>query len=334
MDEFGVNHNFTPFIDTKPGTPAAEKYKALGGLAYQPNAEHQKVRSRRGIGGLKAYVSADGIRWRLLQKEPVIPESWGKYFDSQNYAFWSESEQAYVCYFRRFVNGLRGIARTTSVDFIHWTPFVEMKGNLPGEHLYTPNTQPYTRAPHIYVATPTRFMIKRGASTDIMFMTTRGGAEYDRTFAEAYLRPGLGKEAWANRANYAAIGIHQTSESELSLFLTGGRRYTLRLDGFSSLNAPLSGGEMITKALRFSGNELELNLSTSAGGSVQVEILDEAGVPFPGFSLSDCQAIFGDELAHLVTWKKGSSVKELAGRVARLRFVLSDADIYSFRFRE
>jgi hypothetical protein len=161
MNEFLVNHNFTPFIDTRPGVPAEEKYKALGGLAYQP--QHTAVREKRGPGGLRAFVSPDGIRWKRLLEEPVVPEEWGKYFDSQNYAFWSESEQCYVCYFRRFIKGMRGIARTTSKDFIHWTPFVEMAANLPKEHLYTPCTQPYFRAPHIYIATPTRFMDKRGA---------------------------------------------------------------------------------------------------------------------------------------------------------------------------
>ncbi|MEQ9069418.1 MAG: hypothetical protein RLO18_21970, partial [Gimesia chilikensis] len=85
MNEFLVNHNFTPFIDTRPGVPETEKYKALGGLAYQPN-QHLEVRKRRGPGGLKAFVSPDGIHWKPLQAEPVIPEAWGKYFDSQNYA--------------------------------------------------------------------------------------------------------------------------------------------------------------------------------------------------------------------------------------------------------
>jgi len=106
MDEFLVNHNFTPFIDTRPGVPVAEKYKALGGLAYQPKPEHLAVRQKRGPGGLRAFVSPDGIHWKKLRDEPVVPEEWGKYFDSQNYAFWSESEQCYVCYFRRFIKGI------------------------------------------------------------------------------------------------------------------------------------------------------------------------------------------------------------------------------------
>jgi len=334
MNEFLTNHNFTPFIDTKPGVPAEEKYKALGGLAYQNHKEHLEVRERRGPGGLKAYVSPDGIHWKRLRDKPVIPEDWGKYFDSQNYAFWSESEQAYVCYFRRFIKGYRGIARTTSKDFINWTPLEEMPVNLPGEHLYTPCTQPYFRAPHIYVALPTRYMSKRGSATDILFMSTRGGSTYDREFTESFIRPGIGSDGWANRANYAAIGIYQTSPSEMSLFLTNGRRYALRLDGFASINAPLDGGEMITKSLKFSGNELELNYSTSAAGEMRVELQDAEGKPLPGFTLDDCNPIWGDHIARTVTWNEGSDLGALEGKPIKIRFVMNDADLFALKFNQ
>ncbi len=334
MDEFLVNHNFTPFIDTKPGTPPDQKYKALGGLAYQPSPMYEEIRARRGPGGLKAFVSPDGIHWKKLQEQAVIPEDWGKYFDSQNYAFWSESEQCYVCYFRRFIKGCRGIARTTSQDFIHWTDLVEMEANLPHEHLYTSCTQPYFRAPHIYVATPTRFMDQRGAATDILFMTTRGGGKYERTFTQAFIRPGLSKDKWGNRANYAAIGIHQTGATEMSLFLTGGRRYTLRLDGFASINAPLSGGELITKPFKFTGTKLEINYSTSAAGRVRVELQDADGKALPGFALDDCLPIYGDDIARFVKWKASEDVSAFAGKPVRLRFAMEDADLFSLRFRE
>jgi hypothetical protein len=330
MDEFLVNHNFTPFIDTKPGTPPEQKYKALGGIAFQP---HQAaVREKRGPGGLKAFASPEGIHWKKLREEAVVPEAWGKYFDSQNYAFWSESEQCYVCYFRRFIKGCRGIARTTSKDFLIWTEPVELAVNLPGEHLYTSCTQPYFRAPHLYIAMPTRFMDKRGAATDILFMSTRGGGTYDRTFTQSFIRPGLGKDGWANRANYAAIGIHQTSATEMSMFLTGGRRYTLRLDGFASINAPLAGGELITKPFKFSGTKLEINYSTSAAGMVRVEVQDAGGKVVPGLALDDCDPIFGDEVGRTVEWKKNADVGALAGKAIRLRFAMSDADLFSIQF--
>jgi len=330
MDEFMVNHNFTPFIDTKPGVPAEERYKALGGIAYQP--AHVAVREKHGPGGLKAFFSPDGIHWKKLRDEPVVPEEWGKYFDSQNYAFWSETERCYVCYFRRFIKGFRGIARTTSQDFIRWTPFVEMETNLPGEHLYTSCTQPYFRAPHIYVATPTRFMDKRGAATDILFMSTRGGGRYEREFTQSFIRPGIGKDGWADRANYAAIGIHQTGDTEMSLFLTGGRRYTLRLDGFVSVNAPLAGGEFITKSFTFSGSQLDMNYSTSAAGQMRVELQDSDGKALPGFALEDCEPIYGDHIARLVKWKNAAGLGAHAGQPVRLRFEMSDADLFSIRF--
>jgi len=330
-DEFLVNHNFTPFIDTCPGVPAEERYKALGGLAFQP---HQKdVREKRGPGGLKAFVSGDGIHWKKLREEAVIPEEWGRYFDSQNAAFWSETESCYVCYFRRIEKGVRAIARTTSQDFVNWTEPVMMEANVPGEHLYTSVTQPYFRAPHIYVATPTRFMANRGATTDILFMSTRGGNRFDRTFMEAFIRPGVGPDGWGNRSNYAAIGIHQTGPAEMSIFVIGDRRYTLRLDGFTSVNAPWKGGELITKPLTFDGRELEINYSTSAAGMLRVELQSAAGAPLPGYTLEDCPQLVGDQIERIVSWKNGSDLSSLAGQPIRLRFVMQDADLFSLRFR-
>src|SRR5438552_4085407 len=63
-------HNFSPFLDDRPGAPAAEKYKALAGLSTS---------------GLHAFKSADGIHWRPLQAEAVFTNG---VFDSQNVAFW------------------------------------------------------------------------------------------------------------------------------------------------------------------------------------------------------------------------------------------------------
>lgn len=209
-----------------------------------------------------------------------------------------------------------------------------MQANLPNEHLYTPCTQPYFRAPHIYIAMPTRFMDKRGAATDMLFMTTRGGNRYDREFTHSFIRPGLGKDGWADRANYAAIGIHQTSDTQLSMFLTGGRRYTLRLDGFVSVNAPLAGGELVTKPLTFTGKQLEINYATSAAGQIRVELQDAAGQPLPGFTLEDCEPIWGDHVSRIVKWKTGDNVSAIAGKAVRLRVELSDADLYSVRFFE
>ena len=329
-DELLVNHNFTPFIDTRPGVPPEERYKAVGGLRF--NAQFQHLREKYGAGGLKAYVSPDGIHWKRIQKEPVIPEGWGA-FDSQNVAFWSDLEGCYCCYFRTFVKGFRSISRSTSKDFIHWTEPVPMNANLPGEHLYTNGTHPYFRAPHITIALPTRFQAKRASITDVMFMTTRTGTRYDRTFKEAFIRPGLGPGGWGNRSNYAAWHVVPTGPAEMSIYVTGGRRYVMRYDGFASVHAGYEIGEMVTRPLRFKGKGLTVNFSTSAAGSIRVEIQDSGGRPVPGFALDDCTAIFGDEIARVVKWKAGPDVSGLAGQPVRLRFVMRDADLFSLRFQ-
>ena len=110
------------------------------------------------------------------------------------------------------------------------------------------------------------------------------------------------------------------------------RRYTLRLDGFASLGAPLKGGTALTKPLVFEGDRLEINFSTSAGGSMRVEVQDTQGKPIPGFMLDDCHLQYGDQLDRIVSWKSGTDVSKLEGKPVRLRFELKDADLYSFRF--
>src|SRR5437867_2343833 len=46
-----------------------------------------------------------------------------------------------------------------SDDFVHWSKVVPMDpGAAPLEHLYTSQTHPYFRAPHIYIAFPRRFL--------------------------------------------------------------------------------------------------------------------------------------------------------------------------------
>ena len=42
----------------------------------------------------------------------------------------------------------------------------------------------------------------------------------------------------------------------------------------------------------------------------------------------------GFELDRVVTWKSGTSLKELVGKPVRMRVVLRDADFFSLRFRE
>lgn len=253
-----------------------------------------------------------------------------------------------MCYFRTWEaphGRLRTISRTTSPDFRQWSTPVPTHPNLPDEHLYTSQTHPYFRAPHLYIALPTRYMAGRVGmeathgmlgSTDVLLMTSRAGtASYERLFTEAFIRPGLDPERWGNRANYVALNVVPTGEAEMSIYhARSGHRYVLRTDGFISVRAGAARGELLTKPLRFSGNTLVLNYSTSAAGSVQVEVQDAGGTPLPGFRLEDCEPLVGDRIAGPVGWKGDAALAAVAGTPVRLRFVMAECDLYLFQFAE
>jgi len=319
------SHNFAPFVDSSPSADPEARYKALAGTHT----------SEIGHSGLYAFGSPDGLHWEMLHKKAVVT-SQGFAFDSQNVSFWSTAEGRYVCYFRSWDPKiqLRTISRTTSADFLSWTEPVPMNPNLPGEHLYTSQTHPYFRAPHIYVALPTRFLPDRGSSTDILFMVTRAGTErYERLFTEAFIPPGLDPQRWGNRSNYAACGVVPTSPTEMSLYHgPAGHRYTLRTDGFVSIRAGFAVGTLTTRPFTFAGEELTLNVATSAGGSVRVELRDEASRPLPGRSLAEADEIVGDRIEQRVTWKGDGDVSTCAGRPVRLHAVMREADLYSLAF--
>ncbi|SHN25331.1 hypothetical protein SAMN04488057_11412 [Cyclobacterium lianum] len=341
-----VTHNFSPFLDSNPTAKPAEKFKALGGTSES---------------GLVAFTSADGINWTRLQEEPVFSQG---VFDSQNVAFWSESESQYVCYFRSWTGkgykGFRSVSRTTSKDFVHWTEPEPMGfGDTPYEHLYTQQTSPYFRAPHIYLAIGARFMPDRQVvsdaeaeklgvnpkyyndCSDVFLMSSRGGNQYVRQFMESFIRPGIGLQNWVSRSNYPALNVVQTGETEMSIYVNQDyaqpsahlRRYALRLDGFASLSAGYEGGEMISKPFIFEGEQLEVNYSTSAAGEIRIELLDGFGNKLPGYSMEEAQPVIGNEISRFVFWNNSSDVSDLAGNPVRMRVYLKDADLYSFRFK-
>ena len=109
------------------------------------------------------------------------------------------------------------------------------------------------------------------------------------------------------------------------------RRFTMRLDGFVSIQAPLTGGELVTKPFRMKGSKLQLNSATSASGRIQVELQTASGTPIANYSLNDCREIYGDQTERVVH-SKTSDVGKFTGQPLRLRFQLQDADLFSFRF--
>lgn len=359
-------HNFFPFRDLNPDVNPQEAYKAIA--SFRPTSsppppasdadaktQFEYFQRQDTQPALYLFTSPDGIRWQRAGEAPIITDG---AFDSLNLAFWDELRKEYVALYRDFENGIRSFKVARSTDFLVWTTGEWANfGAAPRFHLYTIGAIPYKNAPHIYIGIPRRYLPWKSyfhemdretpGVSDALLMSSRDGVAWS-LFPEAFINPGPNPRNWSHRANTPLPGFVQTSETEMSMYIE--RDYTfasnrverlvLRKDGFVSLRAGYPGGEWISKPIVYSGSELILNYSTSANGSIRVEIQDAVtGLPIPGFELEDSPLIFGDRVSGTVNWdhEKGMTdrapLRALQGRPVKLRFVMREANLYSIQFR-
>lgn len=74
-------------------------------------------------------------------------------------------------------------------------------------------------------------------------------------------------------------------------------------------------------------------LATSAVGFVKIVIRDVDHKEIEGFGIDDAVPVFGDSVERKVTWEGNPDLSKLAGKPVPLRFVLKEADLFSFQFR-
>lgn len=353
------------FKDGNPAAPADARYKAIvrsagpngliplkspDGIGWSPMSD------RPILSGLGAFDSQNLAFW---------DGALGKY--RAYWRFFTAGVTNEKQWKPRGYRAIRTATSDNLIDWENPTALTYV--DSPPEHLYTNQVKPYPRAPHLLIGFPTRYIergwsdsmralpeaehrrqraavsLRYGtALTEGLLMASRDGVRFER-WNEAFLRPGIERPGtWCYGQQYIGWHAVETASSlpgappELSLYATESywtgpgsalRRYTLRLDGFVSVHAPMRGGELITRPLRFSGSTLRLNFATSAAGSLRVELQRADGTPWPGFALADCNELFGDSVDRPVTWKQRAGAKLPRGEVVRLRFALKDANLYS-----
>ncbi|APZ93851.1 hypothetical protein [Fuerstiella marisgermanici] len=359
-------HNFAPFRDTNPNCKLDERFKALGGLHSEgglfafksADGIHWSLLRKEPVITEGAFDSQNLAFW------DATAGMYRAYFRTFTEGVTTAKDWSPAGYRAiRTASSADFSSWNNEADLTY--------KDSPVEHLYTNQVGPYYRAPHILIGFPARYVergwsesmralpelehreqrskahLRYGtAITEGLLMASRDGVHFER-WNEAFLPPGPErKDTWLYGHQFIAWHAVETKSNlpgaanEISLYACEGswtgnsnamRRYTLRLDGFVSLKAPYKGGEVITRPLKFSGNKLSVNFSTSAAGSLRVEVQDKDGKPIPGFAADDCPALFGDSVDRTVTWNAGADISKLAGTPVRLKFVLQDADLYSFQ---
>ena len=361
--------NFFVIRDLNPACPPEERYKAVcgcGKLWYYPSADGVHFDLDHGVEimdrGAGNFDSLNTVYWDETQGRYVSFSRRSSYMDGtvpENREDWSG-----------FAECIRGIVYCTSEDFRTWSEPVPLEysdGRI--FEMYTNCVSRYKRAPHLYVGFPTRYVQRRKwdenydalggrearrrlyemtgegrlglAVTEVLFMSSRDGVHWTR-FPEAFLRPGpQNEENWLYGAGYPAVGLLETAPSvpgsapELSLLIPDGRlsaapnelvRYSIRTDGFVSMHAPYEEKTVTTKPFIYNGENLALNFSTSAAGHIRVRLRD-----FHANELISPE-LFGDTVSRQVPFLNGSAA-EMRGIPVVMEICLSDADVYSFRFR-
>lgn len=359
-------HNFAPFKDTNPDCPPDQRYKAVGGtissnglLTFKSaDGIHWSKLSEGPVVTKGTFDSHNTVFWDPNRQRYVM---YVRYFSgaafngmrsigiSHSTDFKSWSAPVGLTY----PNSAPQQMYTNQIAPYYRAPHLLL--GFPTRFVARPMTEHAKRLDPIktraqFAAAVEGSNAYSGAEiTDGLFMASRDGQTF-RRWDEAFLRPGPQAEGrWIYGDNYQSYGLFETRAAaaglpnEISLLFHEGswrdemhrlRRYTIRLDGFVSLSAPLSGGTLTTKLLKFTGKRLSLNYATSAAGSLRVELRNASGQPIPGFSLADADELFGDTVDQTASWNNSTDVSRVAGEAVQVHFAIGDGDLFSFQFTE
>lgn len=364
--------NFFVFIDTNPNCPPEEKWKGIGMIEnhakpFPAERELWCYLSPDGIHFTKSYIVTDGsvknggifdslntAYWdekdekykmyvRGIHSKEEIRDV--RYMESKDFKNWSEPKLL------QFGEGAEDYPLYTNVISRYYRAPHILTG-FPSRYVqrrsWNKNFDQLCGREGVEKRREIMKDLYRAGLTvtDCVFMTSRDGINWHR-FDEAFITAGIERKTnWVYGDCYPAFGMIQTTSDkefapdEISMYMHEGRRwggstrlyrYTMRQDGFASYRADYPQCTLYTKPFTFSGNKLSINFSTSARGYMFITLCDRFGKPIEGFE--SCE-LFGDSLDRTVYFGESCDVSALAGEEITMRFVMSDADIYSFVFED
>lgn len=301
-------------------------------------------------GGLQIAVSPDGLRWTKLSAEPVL-----KHNHDINNIYFDPIRKRYIANVSMYLtdkdwSGKRRVTyQSESADLLHWsaphriiapdagdegeTQFYCMGGvvargelligmarvlrdDLPAEPGgqvaglgYTVLT--WSHDGEHWTRDKTPFLDRNSVP----------GA-WDRAMSWIDCQLPVGEEMFFYYGGYKrGHKVERFTERQLGVARMPQDRYIARSAGKET-------GTLLTHPLRFAGKHLELNADVK--GTLRVAALDAEGNDIPAFTSQNCAGVKGDSLRHRVRWNQAS--RALEGKPVRLKFFLSDAQLFAFAF--
>jgi len=265
---------------------------------------------------------------------------------------------------------IRMVGRSVSPDFIHWSPLPQENVVLEpdnqdgfGVEFYQMRAFKYENCyiGFLWVYRQYTDKVKNlhpegfDMTLDTQLVFSRDGEHWTRVCDRQVFIPRGKPGSWDEMELYTygmverenAIQIyysgsisghgHRSSSARSTLVagrtVTGGIGLaTLRLDGFVSVNAGHHEGALTTKTVNLNGGQRLFINAKTLNGYVLVEILNQFGKPVEGFERENCIPVTGDSVEFEVRWKGGMSLSRLKSKPIRLRFIMKNAELYSFKF--
>ena len=303
-------------------------------------------------GGVLAYGSRDGIHWRKLRKDWVIPIA-----SDCHISCCQDPKSGLFTAYLRPVFGDRRIAYSESEDFIHWTRPALC---LEPDRNDTAQVQFYALQPTLYgqyvigmlnvfrtVESDMRWN-KSSGTMDIELAYSRDGRLWHRAAPNEPILPMGGKKEWDGVMTIPSSTL-VCLEKEIRLYYSGcpyghdGNfesaahcigMASWRVDGFVSLDAGARKCSLLTRPFALKEPEIMIN-ANARGGEIRVELqVGHTNKPevIRGFELSRCVPIRGDSFAHRVRWKGNPDLSAIRQKPIRMRVEARNASLYSVWF--
>lgn len=135
-----------------------------------------------------------------------------------------------------------------------------------------------------------------------------------------------GDELWFYYTGIKYRASHENADEKIGAVCLA----VLRRDGFVSLTAGEKVGQLITKPVTATGDQLLLNVDVRDGGEVRVEVVGKDDKPIRGFDLSSSVRLRDGGVDQVVEWQDEADWAKLAGKPVSLRIQLRRADVYAF----